>query len=77
MSDKKLKEKDVVRFNVNLSKEAYDALVRLQRMSNKSSLAETLRDALKLYLVVEEGREDGKELYLIGQDKDRERIIGP
>ena len=71
------KTNDTVRFNVNLSKEAYEALAKLQDMTHKTSLAETFRDALRLYLVVQKGREDGKDLYLVGKNDDRERIVGP
>ena len=70
------KEKEVVRFNVNLPKETYNALVQLKDITQKSSLAETFRDALRLYVVLQEGREAGKDLFLISDDE-REKIVMP
>jgi Ribbon-helix-helix protein, copG family len=55
----------IVRFNLYLPKEAYEALERLQQLSGKRSLAETVRAALKLYHVVQEGIGEGKEIMLV------------
>ncbi len=69
-------EKDVVRFNVYLPREAYEALERLQQLSGKRSLAETIRSALKLYDVVQQGVRDGKEVLLYDKArKDKERLV--
>ncbi len=69
-------EKDTVRFNLYLPKEAYEALERLQQLTGKRSLAETIRSALKLYHVVQQGIEDGKDVLLVDRDsKERERLI--
>lgn len=66
---------DVVRFNVYLPREAYEDLERLRQMSGKRSLAETIRSALRLYLIVQEELEDGKELVLEDKEgKEREKL---
>jgi len=66
----------IVRFNLYLPKEAYESLERLQQLSGKRSLAETVRAALKLYHVVQEGIEDGKEVMLVDKvTKEKERLI--
>ena len=68
--------KDVVRFNLYLPKDAYEALQRLQQLSGKRSLAETIRSALRLYHVVQEGVEEGKEIMLYDRtNNERERLI--
>lgn len=38
-----------VQLDLYLSEEAYDALVKLQRLTGKQSLTETLRAAIELY----------------------------
>lgn len=66
---------DVVRFNVYLPREAFEALGRLRKLSGKRSLAETIRSALQLYLVLQEELDEGKEIIL--EDKEgglRERL---
>jgi hypothetical protein len=66
----------IVRFNLYLPKEAYEALERLQQLSGKRSLAETVRAALKLYNVVQEGIGDGKEVVLVHkQTKEKEKLV--
>ncbi len=75
MTDKQ-RQDDAVRFNLYLPQEAYEALVKLQKMTRKKSLAETVRSALKLYRVVQEGRQAGKDVVLMDKEgKDKERII--
>ncbi len=65
-----------VRFNLYLPKEAYEALERLQQLSGKRSLAETVRAALKLYHVVQEGIGEGKEVMLVDkQTKEKEKLV--
>jgi hypothetical protein len=66
---KKGEKSEVVRFNVYLPREAYDALERLRQLSGKRSLAETIRSALQLYLVLQEELDGGKEIFL--EDKER------
>jgi hypothetical protein len=44
-----LTQKPIKRFNLYLPKKDYDTLVRLQQLSGKSSLAETICSALKVY----------------------------
>jgi hypothetical protein len=66
----------IVRFNLYLPKEAYEALERLQQLSGKRSLAETVRAALKLYHVVQEGIEEGKEVMLVDKKtKEKEKLV--
>jgi metal-responsive CopG/Arc/MetJ family transcriptional regulator len=66
---------DVVRFNVYLPREAYDSLEQLRQMSGKRSLAETIRSALQLYLVIQEEMERGKEIILENKEGgDREKL---
>lgn len=66
----------VVRFNLYLPKDAYEALERLQLLSGKRSLAETVRAALKLYHVVQEGIGEGKEVMLVDkQTKEKEKLV--
>ena len=66
----------IVRFNLYLPKEAYEALERLQQLSGKRSLAETVRAALKLYHVVQEGIGEGKEVMLVDkQTKEKEKLV--
>jgi hypothetical protein len=66
----------IVRFNLYLPKDAYESLSRLQQLSGKRSLAETVRAALKLYHVVQQGLEDGKEVMLIDKESNiRERLV--
>lgn len=40
---------DTVRVNLYLPQDAYDAIVRLQQLSGKDSLEETIVAALRLY----------------------------
>lgn len=66
----------IVRFNLYLPSDAYEALERLQQLSGKRSLAETVRAALKLYHVVQEGVGEGKEVMLVDkQTKEKERLV--
>lgn len=69
---KKGGKRDVVRFNVYLPREAYESLERLRKLSGKRSLAETIRSALQLYLVVQEEVDEGKVLFL--EDKEGGRV---
>lgn len=69
-------KEDATRFNLYLPEEAYDALKTLQQLTGKTSLAETIRSALRFYLVVQEARSAGKELYFMDERGDRERIVG-
>ena len=70
------KEKEIVRFNLYLPKEAFEALERLQHLTGKRSLAETIRAALKLYDVVQQGIEEGKDVVLVDrQTKEKERLV--
>jgi Ribbon-helix-helix protein, copG family len=76
--DRKGGKNDVVRFNVYLPREAFEALGRLRKMSGKRSLAETIRSALQLYLVIQEELGDGKEIILEnkeGGERERLRIL--
>jgi hypothetical protein len=75
---KKGGEADAVRFNVYLPREAYESLEKLRKLSGKRSLAETIRSALKLYLIVQEGLEDGKHVILedkSGKEREKLRLI--
>ncbi len=68
--------KKVVRFNLYLPQESYEALERLQELSGKRSLAQTVRAALKLYHVIQEGAVNGKEVMLIDKKtKEREKLV--
>lgn len=70
------KETTVVRFNLYLPQDAYEALERLQQLTGKRSLSETVRAALKLYHVVQEGIDDGKEVVLFDRtNNERERLV--
>lgn len=72
----KSREKETVRFNLYLPKEAFEALERLQQLTGKRALAETIRSALKLYDVVQQGMEDGKDVMLVDREtKEREKLI--
>lgn len=69
---------DVVRFNVYLPRKAYESLEKLRQLSGKSSLAETIRSALNLYLVIQEEIDEGKEIFLedkITKEKEKLRLI--
>ena len=69
-------QKDVVRFNLYLPRESYEALEELQALSGKRSLAETIRAALRLYHVVQEGIGEGKEVILIDKEsKEKEKLV--
>lgn len=72
MDPKKEKQKGGggVRLNVYLPPEAYVNLEKLQKLTGKRSLAETIRAALKLYLVIQEEIDEGKDL--IFEDKEGE-----
>jgi hypothetical protein len=73
--EKKGGKSDVVRFNVYLPREAFQALERLRELSGKRSLAETIRSALGLYLIVQEEMGEGKELILENRDgSQREKL---
>jgi hypothetical protein len=75
-TDRKEGDKNIVRLNVYLSRDAYDALERLQQLTGKRSLAETVRSAVKLYSAIEEGVREGKEVFLYDKDKnERDRLI--
>lgn len=65
---------DAVRFNIYLPRKAYEALERLQKMSGKRSLAETIRSALSLYVVIQEELEDGKKLIVENKDGEQEKL---
>ena len=66
---------DVVRFNVYLPRKAFEALERLRKTSGKRSLAETIRSALSLYMVIQPELDEGKQLILEDKDgKDREKL---
>jgi hypothetical protein len=66
---------DVVRFNVYLPREAYESLEQVRQLSGKRSLAETIRSALQLYLVIQEELERGKEIILENKEGgDREKL---
>jgi metal-responsive CopG/Arc/MetJ family transcriptional regulator len=72
---KKGEKSDVVRFNVYLPREAYESLERLRQLSGKRSLAETIRSALQLYLVIREEVEGGKQVILENKEGgDREKL---
>lgn len=64
-----------VRFNLYLPQPAYDTLKKLQVLSGKRSLAETVRAALKLYTVVKEGEQDGKLLMMVDKKTREQEII--
>lgn len=69
-------EADVVRFNLYLPKEAFEALAELQKLTGKRSLAETVRAALRLYRVAQLGAEEDKELFLIDKkSKEKEKLV--
>lgn len=53
---------DGVRLNVYLPKRAYESLKKLQEMTGKASFAETIRDALQLYLALQEEIDDNLEI---------------
>lgn len=69
-------QRDVVRFNLYLPREAYEQLEQLQNLSGKRSLAETIRAALKLYQVVQEGIVEGKDVLLVDRkNQEKERLV--
>jgi hypothetical protein len=69
-------DKRTVRFNLYLTKEVYDSLERLRVLSGKRSIAETIRSALRLYNVVQEGIDEGKDVMLIDRNtKERDRLV--
>lgn len=47
------------KFNVYLSRDAYQKLKKLRKATNRDTLEETIRDAMKLYedILCDEGRE--------------------
>jgi hypothetical protein len=68
--------RETVRFNLYLPKDAYEALERLQELTGKRSLAETIRSALKLYHVVQQGIDEGKDIMLVDRaSKEKERLV--
>lgn len=67
--------KDIVRFNLHLPKDVFEKLKELQVMTGKSSLAETVRAALKVYHQIQESQDAGKRLVLVDKDGDKERLI--
>ena len=45
-----------VRYNLYLSSEAYNKLVKLKELTGKSSLSDTVRSAIDMYHLIEEMR---------------------
>lgn len=64
-------EETPVRFNVYLSRRSFEALQKLRKMSGKKSLAETIRLAVQLSLVVQEELDEGGELVFERNGKTR------
>lgn len=57
-------ETGIVRFHVYLPRRDYETLERVRRLTGKRSLAETLRAALRVYDVLQEGIRTGKHVVL-------------
>jgi hypothetical protein len=55
---------DMVRFNLYLPREVYEALEKLRVQTGKASLAETIRSALKVYELLQESGASGKDIIL-------------
>lgn len=73
---KKGDKDDSVRFNLYLPKEVYEGLEETRQLTGKSSIAETVRSAVKLYQLIQESLHEGKELYLQDREEDiKERLI--
>jgi hypothetical protein len=73
---RKAEKDDTVRFNLYLPKDVYDGLESLRQMTGKSSIAETVRSAVKLYQFIQENLHDGKELFLEDREENvRDRLI--
>jgi hypothetical protein len=69
-------DRDVVRFNLYLPRDAYEALEELQSTSGKRSMAETIRAALRLYEIVHQGVGEGKDVFLMDRkSKEKERLV--
>jgi len=71
MAATKKGEQSPVRFNVYLSRESYEALEKLRVMSGKKSLAETIRLAVQLSLVLQEELGEGSEVLFERNGKTR------
>ena len=71
----KEQNKDIVRFNLHLPREVFDKLKELQEMTGKSSLAETVRAALKVYHQIQESQDAGKHLVLVDKHGEKERLL--
>jgi hypothetical protein len=55
---------EMVRFNLYLPREVYRALEKLRISTGKASMAETIRSALKVYELLQESGENGKDVIL-------------
>lgn len=72
----KTSKADMVRFNLYLPREVYDALEKLRALTGKASLAETIRSALKVYELLQESGKNGKDLILKDRKtKTQERLL--
>lgn len=65
---------EAVRFNVYLPREAYENLQKLQELSGKRSLAETVRAAVQLYLTLQQEMDQRKQIVLEGKGREKERL---
>jgi hypothetical protein len=71
-----ISKNDMVRFNLYLPREVYDALEKLRVLSGKASLAETIRSALKVYELLQESGASGKDIILRDRKtKMQERLL--
>ena len=74
--DARRNQEQMVRFNVYLPRESYEALEELQTLAGKRSMAETIRSALHFYKIVHESIEDGKEVRLYDKETNmNERLV--
>lgn len=72
-----MKKKELVRFNLALTRDQFNALMRLKDLTGKGSLAETIRSALRLYDVTQTSMAEGKELIIKDpKTNDQVRLIG-
>jgi len=67
---------DMVRFNLYLPREVYEALEKLKILTGKASLAETIRSALKVYELLQASGESGKDVILRDRKtNEQERLL--
>lgn len=69
-------QRATVRFNIYLTKDAFEALERLQKLTGKQSMADTIRSAIRVYEAVQQSLNEGKSLEFVDRSTgERERMV--